>query len=282
MAALTTERNTPKRNDGVLPEQYSLPIAASTKPYQGGITCINSAGYAVPGSATVGLRAVGKCRKTVDNSAGAAGDLNVDVESGVFRFANSTSTDAISQADALNNCWIVDDQTVARTSNGGTRSVAGRVIQVDADGVWVEIGLAADRTVVDIMGVAAADLSSLQNTFVKMTSSGVAAAAAAGESCIGVLINAPLAGAIAIVRMHGQAQVKSSASIAAGVDVATTNVGLSKAAVAATTNTSDAGASADALVGSFVMGTAITAGAGSSALHTVFVQRMGAIPTTAA
>ena len=37
--------------------------------------------------------------------------------------------------------FLVDDNTVALTNGGGTRSVAGVVWQVDSDGVWVELGI---------------------------------------------------------------------------------------------------------------------------------------------
>ena len=52
-----------------------------------------------------------------------------------------TITDLIAQADAGSDCYIVDDQTVAKTSGTNTRSRAGIVLAVDADGgVWVQVG----------------------------------------------------------------------------------------------------------------------------------------------
>ena len=53
-------------------------------------------------------------------------------------FGNSTSTDAITLADVGSDCYIVDDQTVAKTNGSGTRSRAGRVFDVDSEGVWVD------------------------------------------------------------------------------------------------------------------------------------------------
>ena len=44
----------------------------------------------------------------------------------------------MTQADLGKSCYIVDDQTVAKTSGGATRSLAGKVVGVDVDGVWVE------------------------------------------------------------------------------------------------------------------------------------------------
>lgn len=66
------------------------------------------------------------------------GEETIDVETGVFNFANSAGVDAVSAGDRI--CYIVDDQTVAATSAGGTRAQAGLVVAVDAAGVWVLIG----------------------------------------------------------------------------------------------------------------------------------------------
>lgn len=134
MTALTKDRNT-KRRDGV---QFSDPVAASTKIYAGSIVCINASGYAVPGSTSATLKARGVAQEQVDNSAGSAGDRRVESRRGVFPFANSTSADEITRAEIGSTCYIVDDQTVAKTSNSSARSAAGIVRDVDSDGVWVE------------------------------------------------------------------------------------------------------------------------------------------------
>lgn len=134
MAALTTARNTPERAGDVI----GYPVKASVKPIQGGIAVLN-AGYAAPGTTATGLIAIGRFEETVDNSTGADGALSVRVKRGTFKFANSAAGDLIAQADAGADCYIVDDQTVAKTSATNTRSVAGKIIAVDADGVWVQI-----------------------------------------------------------------------------------------------------------------------------------------------
>jgi len=46
----------------------------------------------------------------------------------------------IAAAEIGTYCYIVDDQTVAKTDGTATRSSAGKVFDVDAQGVWVEIG----------------------------------------------------------------------------------------------------------------------------------------------
>lgn len=133
MSALTADRNTPRR-DG---QELSLGLAASTKIYGGSIACRNASGYAVPGSASTTLKALGVAQEQVDNAAGAAGAKSIRIRKGTFRFANSASTDAITTADIGNDCYVVDDQTVAKTSGSSTRSVAGKVADVDSNGVWV-------------------------------------------------------------------------------------------------------------------------------------------------
>lgn len=135
MAALTAARNTPQRAGDIL----GYPVKASVKPIQGGIAVL-SAGYAAPATTATGLIAIGRFEQTVDNTSGADGALSVQVRRGTFRFGNSASGDLVAQADAGADCYLVDDQTVAKTSGTNTRSVAGKIIAVDSDGVWVKIG----------------------------------------------------------------------------------------------------------------------------------------------
>lgn len=134
MAALTAPRNTPRRHGDVL----CFPVAAATTVHQGGLV-VGDAGYAAPGRAASGLVALGRAECSA--TAVAAGDATVEVRRGTFKFANSASADLIVQADAGKDCYIVDDQTVAKTSASNTRSRAGIIAAVDADGVWVQIGL---------------------------------------------------------------------------------------------------------------------------------------------
>lgn len=132
-AALASDRNTPMR-DG---EVVSLPVAASKKIYAGALVARDANGYATPGATATTLLGAGRAEVQVDNSSGSDGDISVDVRKGVFRFANSTGGDEVGRADIGNDCYIVDDQTVAKTDGTGTRSVAGKVFDVDSDGVWV-------------------------------------------------------------------------------------------------------------------------------------------------
>ena len=135
MTALTKDRNTVRR-DGV---QYSDPVAAATRIFAGSLVCLNAAGNAVPGSTATTLKARGVAQEHVDNRDGGIGDLRIHTRRGVFQFANSASTDEITRADIGASAYIVDDQTVAKTSASNTRSVAGVIRDVDSAGVWIEI-----------------------------------------------------------------------------------------------------------------------------------------------
>jgi hypothetical protein len=133
--AATKDRNTPSRAGKV----FNYPLS-NVKVYAGTIGVINSSGYLTKGATATGLKCVGRINEQVDNSAGSAGDLRADVENGIFRWANSADADAIALADVGNVCFIVDDQTVAKTSGSSTRSPAGIIEDVDSDGVWVRMG----------------------------------------------------------------------------------------------------------------------------------------------
>jgi len=134
MAALTQDRNTPQRDGSII----NIGVAAGKKIYAGALVALDANGYATPGVAATGLKGLGRAEAQVDNSSGSNGDKTVDVRKGIFRYENSSGADQITRADIGNDCYIVDDQTVAKTDGTGTRSVAGKVFDVDSDGVWVK------------------------------------------------------------------------------------------------------------------------------------------------
>jgi len=135
MAALTADRNTVSREGS----DFEHPVAAATKIYAGSIVGFNAgAAVATKGLTSTTFKAVGVAIEQADNSAGGAGDIRVKVRRGCYRFGNSSAGDAITLADVGSDCYVVDDQTVAKTNGTNTRSVAGKVRDVDAAGVWVE------------------------------------------------------------------------------------------------------------------------------------------------
>lgn len=135
MAALTAARDTPKRYGSLL----DLPMKANVKGFQGALAVMDG-GYAAPATTALNLIPVGIFTKTADNTGGAAGAVRAEIEPGIFKFENSSAGDAITEADIGKDVYAVDDQTVAKTSASNTRSVAGKVVGVASDGVWVKVG----------------------------------------------------------------------------------------------------------------------------------------------
>ncbi|MBC44144.1 MAG: hypothetical protein CML19_18155 [Pusillimonas sp.] len=136
MTALANDRNTP-RIDGQL---FEFPMKAAVLGYVGAIAVLN-AGLLQPGATATGLVAVGIFTERADNSDGANSAITGKVRPGVFRFNNSASSDAITAAEIGSACYIVDDQTVAKTDGSSARSKAGTIVNVDDQGVWVRIGV---------------------------------------------------------------------------------------------------------------------------------------------
>lgn len=135
---LSKERNTPRRGVGPVLDVLEIPVAANAVIYQGALVVVN-AGYAERGSAALNLIAVGRAQSTVSNAGGLDGDQRIRVERGVFRFNNSAGADEITQADLLQDAYVVDDESVARTDGSGARSKAGRIMDVDDYGVYIEL-----------------------------------------------------------------------------------------------------------------------------------------------
>jgi len=134
MAALAAPRNTLARSGDI----REMPVKASTKIFQGALVAIDASGWALPAAAVAAHKVIGRAEDTFDNSAGANGAINARVATGVFRWNNSASGDLIARSDIGAACYVVDDNTVAKTSDTGARPVAGIIFDVDASGVWVE------------------------------------------------------------------------------------------------------------------------------------------------
>lgn len=180
---LIADRNT-VMSDG---ELILVPMAA-VKIFAGGLVAASATGYATPGAVAATLTYIGRAEETVDNTAGAAGAKSVLVRRRkAFKWANSAA-DAVTQASMGKLCYIVDDLAVALTNGNGTRSPAGVVLAVDADGVLVgEAGRAAlsATAALDFAAIAAAASADLNIAV---------AGAAVGDSVSLGLPAAPTAG----------------------------------------------------------------------------------------
>lgn len=116
----------------------TLDVNGGSSILKGTIVCLDVNGDAVPGGAvsTGALKAAGCAIASADNSAGSDGDLDIQVGCGVYKFRNSSGS-AISDAHVGSPCFVEDNDTVRASSGGGLYPCAGRVVQVDADGVRV-------------------------------------------------------------------------------------------------------------------------------------------------
>ena len=135
MTATTQNRNTPS----ISGHRRGYPVAAGAECLAGTIAVIDSKGLVQSAKEDAGLIAVGVFEARVDNREGQDGEQSAEVLRGFMRLENSADDDAITAADTGKVCFIADNQTVAKTDDGGKRSIAGIVDSVDEVGVWVLI-----------------------------------------------------------------------------------------------------------------------------------------------
>lgn len=131
--ALSANREASMRPVG----KASYPVAATTTIYQGDAVMLSS-GYAVPGADTASAIFVGVAAAKVDNSAGAAGDLNVEVyDEGNFPFVASSAAVATWLGQMV---YLNDDASVALAGTTSNDVLCGKVTEVEsASRVWVRI-----------------------------------------------------------------------------------------------------------------------------------------------
>lgn len=134
-----------------------LPVAANAVIYAGAIVAVELTGATSPGYATQAitsthLACVGRANvppfnnNVINNTGGVDGAISVQVQQGVFPFNIGASADALTQADVGEIVYLVDDQTVGRTSGTSTRSIAGVLQAITTQGTttqaWVQMNLA--------------------------------------------------------------------------------------------------------------------------------------------
>lgn len=131
------------------PRSIPVMLADGYTCYTGGILVIRADGYCEPAQKASGLVVAGvlapKSGNLVHNDKTVTPNSGQQVASevivGVFDFDNGTSTDAITQADVGNTCYLLDDHTLTRLSSGA--SAAGKIVAVNNDGtIQVDIAFA--------------------------------------------------------------------------------------------------------------------------------------------
>lgn len=142
--ALTQGKKVEER-DG---KQSVFPVAAGAVGYQGGLVMLVAgvARKAAPGpdAATVaGYQVVGIAERAFTGGQ-ADGAVGVPARTGVFGFKNSTGADQITLSSVGQPAYVVDDETVAKTSNTSLRPKAGIIRDVTASGfVFVRVNAQA-------------------------------------------------------------------------------------------------------------------------------------------
>lgn len=130
MTALARDRNTPLQDAGIV----AVPMAAGVKIFAGSLVVANATGFAAPGLTDAAVTYIGRAEESADNTTGADGAQVVPVRRKVaFKWA---SDGTVTQAHLMKPAYIVDDQTVSADESG--RSLAGVIVSIDSDGVWVE------------------------------------------------------------------------------------------------------------------------------------------------
>ncbi len=137
MTALAAPRPTPTLETGKNVWR-TFPVAADAIIYPGAQVALNASGYLVPASASTALKVVGVAAPKrqqmtaklgyIDATGTSNGDLECEVQSPIALMVNSGTT--ITRADIGNDCYAVDDQTVAKT-DGGTAQITVLTVVYD-------------------------------------------------------------------------------------------------------------------------------------------------------
>lgn len=129
MTALSADVSRPVREGAVV---AGVPLQAGAKVRQGGLLEIDGAGRVAPAAKGANKTYFGVALGPADNTGGAAGAEKVDVlRRAVVRMAK-TGTAARGK-----KAYAADDDTVTDAPAGA--SSCGRIVDVDDDGVWVEL-----------------------------------------------------------------------------------------------------------------------------------------------
>ncbi|QBH95989.1 hypothetical protein EKN56_05980 [Limnobaculum zhutongyuii] len=119
--------------DGVL---IAVPVDAGALIHAGNIVCVKSSGFATEGG-DANTTAIGMAHETVDNSTGTAGERAVVVMRGKLFFLANDSAAPVTGALIGKSCYLLNSVTATATATG--HPVAGKVFEVNPDGVWVLI-----------------------------------------------------------------------------------------------------------------------------------------------
>lgn len=143
--ALSANRASKRRGEHVDPITLGRAIADNVHLYSGGLVGRDTSGYARPMTlAATTPVCLGVAEKEVDNTGvgHAAGAAVVPYRQGTFILDDGGSGGAITAADIGSPCYASDDHTVNKGTGSSTYAIAGTIVDVDAAGVWVRVGVA--------------------------------------------------------------------------------------------------------------------------------------------
>ena len=137
MSALTSARSTWSRKIPII----SLPMPSGQTCYVGSMMALDTAnpGKVYPCTTSVSTQTpIGKALVSVANTSGANVNVNVElnVEVTCRNWDSVTGAGAVTISNQLAEVYIASDHEVTTTS--GSNGYAGRVWDVNGDGVWVQ------------------------------------------------------------------------------------------------------------------------------------------------
>jgi hypothetical protein len=193
-AALTAERDTPEIGG----ESFDF-TQGSNVIYAGAIVVINSAGTAEAGTDAASKRVVGRCERTQDNTGvNYKAARTIRVKTGVFRWVNGGS---FTDANIGDLAYISDDQTVTTGASASQDIIAGTIVDVDSDGVWVNTYRIGANGAASVTTLAASGAATLGSTLSVAGATTAAALTTSGTTTLGgttvaITNNATVAGTL--------------------------------------------------------------------------------------
>ena len=139
MTATTVQRDTPRKFH-ILSLEDERGVAADAVIKAGWQIALNAGGYIVPVTAATTLKILGRSNQDVDNTGGDDGALTCKYSEGVFPWVNLAG-DEVDVDDVGEVVWGADNQSIAKTDGGGTRSPSGVLLYVNGGVPYVASGL---------------------------------------------------------------------------------------------------------------------------------------------
>jgi hypothetical protein len=128
MTALAKDRNTRLKEHG---RTVTMKLEAGAKIFAGAIVAANIDGRAVPASDAADLTVMGIADHAADNTGGADDALTVRVIKDAVAELETSGGSAVTLADTGNTVFVLDDQTVVKSTGAANDIAAGTLEQFD-------------------------------------------------------------------------------------------------------------------------------------------------------